>query len=160
MPTHHWQMACICPRHKHTLAHKPSPASQSTPWGKPWAYLAWRCTAGQCSPSAAVECCVSAHTAHTPSGSAPPRCSYFQMPWRQPQPCSVTSNLCAERKGKEAWCQIISAQHWGQRVTRGKRAWASQCELDTQKNVRMWEKWSRSEKAQHVVFVTMEPECS
>lgn len=160
MPTLHWQMACICPRHKHTLVHKPSPASRSTPWGKPWAYLAWRCTAGQCSPSAAVECCVSARTAHTPSGSAPPRCSYFQMPWRQLQPCSVTSNLWAERKGKEAWCQIISAQHWGQRVTRGKRARVSQCELDRQKNVRMWEKWSRSEKAQHVVFVTMEPECS
>lgn len=79
--------------------HKPSQASQSTLWGRPWAALAWRCTAGQCSPSAAAECCVSAHTAHTPSSSVPLRCLYFQMPWRQLQPFSVTCNLCSGEGG-------------------------------------------------------------
>lgn len=134
------------------FTHKPSPASRSTPWGRPWAGPAWRCTAGQCSPSAAVECCVSAHTAHTPSGSAPPRCSYFQMPWRQP--CSVTSNLCTgervDSNGGWGWkgLQIIAALYNVESLDYQKATQSRVCDCvswwgtdrQKKKNVRMWEK--------------------
>lgn len=125
--------------------HKPFPASQSTPWGKPWACRALKCTAGQCSPSAAAECCVSARTAHTPSSSAPPRCSCFQMPWRQRRPCSVTSNFgSAEGNGWGGMsCHHLHSMDSLQerRKTEEPKWLALQA-----RNVRMWEKPSLSDK--------------
>ena len=135
-------------RHDQPPTHTPSPASRSTPWGRPWACPAWRCTAGQCSPWAAVECCVSARTAHTPSGSAPPRCSYFQMPWRQPQPCSVTSNLCTGENGTVTGGQKTKERSMISLVlcveSDAGRVCVSWWGTDGQKT---WEKSSQSEKA-------------
>lgn len=126
--------------------HEPFPASQSSPWGKPWACRAWKCTAGQCSPSAAAECCVSARTARTPSSSALPRCSYFQMPWRQPQPCSVTSNFCSaegnsgERGGGESSLHSMDSLHEKRKTEE------PECLMIQARNVRTWEKQSPSDK--------------
>lgn len=125
--------------------HKPFPAAQSTPWGKPWACRAWRCTAGQCSPSAAAECCVSARTAHTPSSSAPPRCSCFQMPWRQPQPCSVTSNFGSAEGNSRGG---TSSHHLHSMDPLQERRKTEEPERLTPqaRNVQMWEKQSPSDK--------------